>query len=50
MPAKYNQTHPCTYEFFCRIQRATLHQLKGTLARSEGAPYLAAFNGCRLDV
>lgn len=30
--------------------RTTLHQIKGTLARCDGAPYLAAFNGCRLDL
>jgi len=30
--------------------RRSLHQLRGTLAKSEGAPYLAAINGCRLDL
>jgi hypothetical protein len=29
--------------------RMSLRQLKGTLARSEGAPYLAALNGSRVD-
>lgn len=29
--------------------RTTLHQIKGTLARSEGAPYLAALNGKRIE-
>jgi len=29
--------------------RMTLHQIKGTLARSEGAPYLATLNGNRIE-
>jgi hypothetical protein len=29
--------------------RASLYQLKGTLAKSDGAPYLAALNGSRIE-
>jgi hypothetical protein len=29
--------------------RTSLHQIRGTLARSEGAPYLATLNGNRIE-